>query len=97
VSWARLVTSSGPSWEPFVVVALKEASLRFPIHHNLVLGIMLVAAVRLFPDRLAGATARFFERLGGLGRLRGRRLAAAMRGLGASGRKWRISRGSAAT
>jgi branched-chain amino acid transport system permease protein len=58
----------GPVLGAFVVVALKEASLRFPIYHNLVLGIMLVAVVRLFPDGLAGATARFFVRLGGLRR-----------------------------
>jgi branched-chain amino acid transport system permease protein len=53
----------GPVLGALVVFALREVSLRFPIHHDLILGIMLVATVRFCPDGLAGATVRVFERL----------------------------------
>jgi branched-chain amino acid transport system permease protein len=52
----------GPVAGAFAVVALNEVALRFALYHGLVLGMMLVAAVLVFPEGLAGTSARFLAR-----------------------------------
>jgi branched-chain amino acid transport system permease protein len=46
----------GPVVGAFLIVALKEASLRFPLAHHLVLGILLVAIIRVTPGGLLAGT-----------------------------------------
>jgi branched-chain amino acid transport system permease protein len=48
----------GPVVGAFAVVALKELAHRFALHHNLVLGVLLVAIVLAWPHGLAAIGAR---------------------------------------
>ena len=51
----------GPVLGAIVMVALKEVALRFPIYHNLVLGLMLLGVVYAHRGGLAGALVRLFD------------------------------------
>lgn len=53
----------GPVLGAMVMVALKEIALRFPIYHNLVLGLMLVVVVSSLRGGLADVVARLVERV----------------------------------
>lgn len=53
----------GPVLGAIVVVALREVALRFPLYHNLVLGLMLLGVVYSLQGGLADAVARLFDRV----------------------------------
>jgi branched-chain amino acid transport system permease protein len=53
----------GPVLGALVIVALREVALRFPLYHNLVLGLMLLAVVYSFRGGLVDAVARLFDRV----------------------------------
>ncbi|HEU0239294.1 MAG TPA: branched-chain amino acid ABC transporter permease [Micromonosporaceae bacterium] len=56
---------AGPILGAFVMVALKELAVRFPLSHHLVLGALLIAVMFICPGGLAEIGARVCARLRG--------------------------------
>jgi branched-chain amino acid transport system permease protein len=54
----------GPVVGAFVIVALKELSLRFPLAHHLVLGVLLIVIIRTAPGGLVSLITRVWIRVG---------------------------------
>ena len=58
-------TFAGPIIGAFVMVALRELALRFPLSHQLALGALLIGMILVSPGGLAGLGARVWARLRG--------------------------------
>ena len=56
---------AGPILGAFVMVAVQEVALRFPLFHHLLMGVLLIAIVLFCPGGLAEFAARVWARLGG--------------------------------
>jgi branched-chain amino acid transport system permease protein len=56
---------AGPIVGAFVMVALRELAVRFPLSHHLALGVLLIGMILVSPGGLAGLGARVWARLRG--------------------------------